>query len=254
MINGANNSIYPNSLLHNSAKLGNSTPSLQNASSSSSLSSNSNRPPFYNINNSGSSTSLTSALINRPTSNDNDQNTQSADFPTNKYNHLAHYQQQQNFLSKTAPVYRNCSGSSSSVATPPYNNNLNLNSSFNSSMTYFRNNSQNSKNSIPVSATLNSLLKHQISAPTVAAPLPPNTPQSAGIFNNPSYFLPPPPNNNFQRHSQQENWFNTFTPNKNEQDMLDDGFLNLFKSTDLNVTNIYKKTFLFFFFIFNFKI
>jgi hypothetical protein len=253
MINSANGTLQPNSLLLNSTKLGSSTPSLQNASSSSSLNSNSagsNRPPFYNINNNGSTSSLTSNLMNRQVSHDPHQFTQSVELSTNKYNLLAQYQQQQNFLSKTTPTYTNATGSNNSITSPPYNNALTLNSSFNSSMTHFRNNNiqTNNRNSIPMSATLNSLIKHQISAPIVSAPQPPITLQSAGSFNNPSYFQPPA-SANIQRHSQQENWFNSFNPNMKEQDLLDDGFLNLFKKSNSDVGLITKKNFQTFFLV-----
>ena len=215
MINNTNNqTLQPESLILNSNKFNNSSQSL-NTSSSSSLNS---RSPFFTINSHGSVSSLTSQLSNPLPMNNQATSiaspqiinqTPQVDQAFNKYNHLTQYQHQLNFLNNNQAPFNLNNGQLNNVLSPGNtsingqlnNNSSSLSNSFNNSLTFFRNNT-------PV--PLGSL--HRISAPNTPAPLPPVN------FNNPGYFMPPVGT------TDQENQA------INEQELLDNGFMNLFNN------------------------
>lgn len=169
-INNNNNSV------NNSSKTASINLFQSNLSSQSSSSLSSSqpplRPPFYTLQNNGSTPSLSSQA---PTlsANQNSGNlfaSGSADLFFNKYNHLAQYQKQQSFLSAAkAPFNLSSNNNNSSfnnnntVLSP--NNSLSLlspgngsgilspsqsitnsaNNSFNQSLAYFNNNAQSTR-------------------------------------------------------------------------------------------------------------
>ena len=200
-----------NSLINNSNKfaqqLANSTPSLVSASNT-----QHNRSPFYSLNNANSSSTLMSSTSSFGGQTNAIQLKPQPFDPTassfNKYNHLSQYQQQQTLLSNRQPF---------NLAA---NNSLSPNNQFGnytySPYTYTPNYVKNQALNLSSSLSYNSM-------PRATPILRPTAPLS---FNNPTYFMTPSPVIN----SEQENYF--FSPT--EQEMLDDGFLNLLKNTDTN--------------------
>lgn len=193
MINNSNvTNLQQNPLLVNSNKLGNSTPSLAFSTEQS------NGSPLHALNNNVKSNGP-QHYTPQHTNNGKyvPSGSQSAELAINKYNHLSQYQQQQNLLKHPPPFNLK---NNTAVSQNNTNQRLSMNSSFNNSMAFFRNSQANAGNSIPVSATLNSIQNNRLSAPSMPAPMPPVS------LNNSSYFAA-----------------------SKEQDLLDDGFLNLFK-------------------------